>query len=61
MSEETPALELPEVPGRAWCLAVDTARASPDDIVAPDSERPLAARVCVAAPRSVVVLEARDL
>jgi glycogen operon protein len=60
MSEEALELELPELPGRAWRLAVDTARASPDDIVAPDRQRPLSERVCVAAPRSIVVLEARD-
>ena len=59
MSDETLQLELPELSGRGWHLAVDTARASPGDIVPPDRQRRLTTRTYSATPRSVVVLEAR--
>jgi glycogen operon protein len=59
MSEEGVALDLPRVAGRAWQLAVDTARGAPQDIVEPALQVPLASQRFAAAARSVVVLEAR--
>jgi len=59
MSENAVALELPELAGRTWCLAVDTAHSAPRDIVAPDRQVPLDYRGVTTAARSVMVLEAR--
>ena len=59
MSEESLALELPTIPGRAWHLAVDTARGLPDDLVEPERQAPLSGQCLTAAARSVVVLQAR--
>jgi glycogen operon protein len=51
--------DLPVLPGRRWHVAVDTARASPEDVVPRPRQRPHAAAVYLTAARSVVVLEAR--
>jgi len=59
MSERTVNVELPTVAGRRWQLALDTARASPDDFVSRDAQRPYTGTSYVARARSVVVLEAR--
>jgi isoamylase len=59
MSDEKIDAALPEIPGRAWHLALDTARASPADVVAPGAQTMHAAASYAAAARSVVVLEAR--
>ncbi|HKM81217.1 MAG TPA: glycogen debranching protein GlgX [Candidatus Acidoferrum sp.] len=48
--------ELPVVPGRRWCLAVDTAQPSPHDIVDPGSERDVLGNTHRVEARSVVVL-----
>ena len=49
---------LPEVPGRRWQLAVDTAAGLPGDIVPPHRQQVLPPGALNVAPRSVVVLEA---
>lgn len=59
MSEDAVALELPELAGRTWYLAVDTAHSAPGDIVAPARQVPLDSRRVTSAARSVMVLEAR--
>ncbi len=59
MSDETVDAELPESPGRRWHLALDTARASPADVVARGAQTPHPAMACAVGARSVVVLEAR--
>jgi len=51
--------ELPVVKGRQWCVAVDTAEASPGDIADPGKEKPIAADRIHVQPRSVVVLLSR--
>ena len=48
--------ELPVVPGRRWCVAVDTARASPHDIADPGSEQDVLGSTHRVEERSVVVL-----
>lgn len=48
--------ELPVVPGRRWCLAVDTARPSPHDFADPGSEPEVLGRTHLVEARSVVVL-----
>jgi glycogen operon protein len=59
MSEGSIEAEIPELAGRAWYLAVDTAQSPPGDILEPPRQVPLSTRTCRVAPRSVVVLEAR--
>jgi isoamylase len=48
--------ELPVVPGRHWCLAVDTAQPSPRDIADPGSEPDVLGNTLRVEARSVVVL-----
>ena len=48
--------ELPEVPGRHWCVAVDTAQPSPRDIADPGSEQAVLGNIHRVQARSVVVL-----
>jgi len=48
--------DLPVVPGRRWCVAVDTARAAPHDIAEPGSEPYVPGRTHRVEARSVVVL-----
>ena len=48
--------ELPVVPGRHWCLAVDTAQPSPHDIADPGLEPDVLGNTRLAEARSVVVL-----
>jgi glycogen operon protein len=61
MSDEALEAEIPELPGRAWHIAVDTARSPPRDIVAPARQAQISTRSYQVTPRSVVVLEARAL
>jgi glycogen operon protein len=48
--------ELPVVPGRRWCLAVDTAQPSPHDIADPGTEPEVLGNTHLVEARSVVVL-----
>jgi glycogen operon protein len=48
--------ELPEVPGRSWLRAVDTALEPPLDIADPGAEAPVAGNIYTLQGRSVVVL-----
>jgi glycogen operon protein len=59
MSEEALEAEIPELRGRAWHIAVDTACAAPRDIVEPAQQAQIDTRSYQVTPRSVVVLEAR--
>jgi glycogen operon protein len=59
MSDAVLEAELPDLPGRAWQVAVDTAKATLEDIVEPRRQVRLADRSYRSTPRSVVVLEAR--
>jgi len=61
MSEEALEAEIPELPGRAWHIAVDTGRSPPRDIVEPARQAQIDTRSYQVTPRSVVVLEARAL
>jgi glycogen operon protein len=59
MSDEAIEVELPTLPGRVWRVAVDTARAPPEDLIVPAQQVPLTATRYRLGSRSVVVLEAR--
>jgi isoamylase len=59
MSEVLIEAEMPELRGRGWHVAVDTAQAPPRDILEPARQVPVSTRTHRVAPRSVAVLEAR--
>jgi isoamylase len=59
MGPEAVPFELPRLPGPRWHRAVDTALASPDDVVAREEQAPVEGRHYVVGPGAVVVLEAR--
>jgi glycogen operon protein len=59
MSDDAVDAPLPEIAGRRWHLALDTALASPQDVAPPDAQRVNADLRYAVQPRSVVVLEAR--
>jgi glycogen operon protein len=48
--------ELPVVPGRCWCVAVDTAQPSPHDITDRGSETEVLGSTRLVEGRSIVVL-----
>jgi isoamylase len=58
MSWQAVEAELPVIPGRFWHLTVNTAGASPDDLIEPSRRDRVPAPGFRVAPRSVVVLEA---
>jgi glycogen operon protein len=58
MSDREHILRVPALAGRPWHRAVDTAEASPRDILSPEHQPPAAGPYAVAA-RAIVVLEAR--
>jgi isoamylase len=53
---ESLEFELPVVPGRRWCLAVDTALPSPHDIADPGAEQNVLGNTHLVKARSVVIL-----
>lgn len=59
MSDRSESVELPEIAGRRWHLAVDTARESPYDVAAREAQTAWTVPRYLCQPRSVVVLEAR--
>jgi len=59
MDDEPRVFALPEVAGRTWHRAVDTARASPEDALPPHEQPVVSAATYCADPRSLVVLEGR--
>lgn len=59
MSDRSEAVELPESHQCCWHLAMDTARESPDDVIAREEQVPWTSLRYLCLPRSVVVLEAR--
>jgi glycogen operon protein len=58
MDEMAFHLPLPEIPGRAWSVAVDTGARSPADILPPDQQIPVPGTPLRVTPRTVMVLEA---
>jgi len=57
MSDESVRWSLPEIVGSTWCIAVDTAAVTPEDIMAPSDQRPLHGEPIEVQGRSVVLLE----
>ena len=59
MKPEKLVMPLPEVARGGWHLAIDTAAASPRDIIVPAKQSRQNALSCTVKPRSVVVFERR--
>ncbi len=59
MSPESLCLYLPKPANRTWHLSVDTAAATPGDIIEHRLQEPVQKKTMRVAPRSVVVLESR--
>ncbi|MGZ5018711.1 MAG: alpha amylase C-terminal domain-containing protein, partial [Methylobacter sp.] len=57
MSEQQINIELPVISGRAWCMALDTALKSPQDIVPLQDQQPVRESHYSVNARSVVVFE----
>jgi glycogen operon protein len=60
MSDQAVDAALPSILGRRWHVALDTARASPMDILVRAQQQPYSKMSYTAGARSVVVLEARS-
>ena len=54
------SFQLPQVPGRSWYRAVDTARAAPDDIADAGTETHVTTEDYLATSHSVIVLVSKD-
>ncbi len=61
MSDKAATMELPVVTGREWCLAVDTAKQSPDDMVAPQDQHAIITHYYPVNSQTVVVFENRGV
>ncbi|SPJ17388.1 Glycogen operon protein GlgX homolog [Burkholderiales bacterium] len=59
MSEHVVDAAIPLMPARRWHVALDTSRLSPEDILAPEQQKPHRGAFYRANARSVTVLEAR--
>jgi isoamylase len=59
MAENAIDVEIPQIAGRTWHVAIDTACESPFDVVERAHQVPYAGRCYRASARSVVALEAR--
>ncbi|WP_347986774.1 glycogen debranching protein GlgX [Methylomonas sp. AM2-LC] len=57
MSDLKFPMQLPSIPGKTWCLAVDTSLKSPRDIVPPDDQKPLSKPFYQVDSHSVAVFE----
>jgi glycogen operon protein len=57
MSEHRYEMQLPAIPGKVWCLSVDTALKSPNDIIPPEEQQPLKEPRYHIDSRSVTVFE----
>lgn len=60
MSEKQETITLPEIENRSWCLAVNTAKHSPEDIISPDQQQVLAANNYLMDSKSIVVFETKN-
>ena len=52
-------MELPAINGLLWHVAVDTWKASPEDILEPSEQNWFREKIYPVQPRSIIVLEAR--
>ena len=57
MSEDDLDMDIPQIAGKRWSIAVNTAELSPMDILEPALQPPVQGASCVVEARSIVVLE----
>ncbi len=57
MSDDIVNMELPDVKGKKWCLALDTSLQSPHDIIPPQDQKPLGEKFYSVKSKAVVVFE----
>jgi isoamylase len=57
MSDMAQLVELPDIKQKEWCRAVDTSLPSPEDILPPEEQRPIAKHLYEVNAKSVVVFE----
>jgi glycogen operon protein len=57
MSDEIATVELPVVEERKWCMALDTSLRSPQDIIAPQDQKPFGELLYSIKGKTVVVFE----
>jgi glycogen operon protein len=60
MSEDKQLMHLPDIAGRTWCLAVNTALKMPNDIIPAELQKPMTRPTYTVEGRSVVVFENID-
>lgn len=60
MSDSKHDMQLPHIEGKSWCLAVDTAQKSPNDIVEPAEQNALSKPWYTVEPHSIVVFESTN-
>jgi len=59
MSEDMLSMELPELKGRTWHLAVDTTRGISEDVIKPKQQQAIRENAIQVCSRSIVVCESR--
>ena len=57
MSDQEASIELPAIPGKKWCLAVDTSAPSFEDIFAPENQKPVNNNYYRITAKTVIVFE----
>jgi isoamylase len=57
MSDESTSIQLPVIDGKKWCMALDTSQPSPQDIIAPQDQKPFGENLYSVNSKAVVVFE----
>ncbi len=57
MSDENSIIQIPQLPGKKWRVAIDTSRQSPHDIIPPKEQKSLNERFYTVNNKTIVVLE----
>ena len=57
MSDSQCIIKIPAIPGKTWCLAVDTSLNSPHDIIPPEEQKPLSKSSYPVSNQTVAVFE----
>jgi len=57
MSDNVTDIELPDLKGKKWCLAIDTAEESPDDIIRHPNQKPIKTKTFTMSGESIIAFE----
>ena len=60
MSDQKFTMQLPDIQGKKWCLAVDTSLKSPKDIIKPQDQKPLSKPHYHVDSRTITVFESLE-